>query len=231
MRISRQALQKRPFSSPTFFDFSENWHNESFRQKKLTYSFWNIENVNGKYQTESFIKPRNVKNRKDCPRPKQSILRSYIEWRFLLLLLYANKSKTFFLLCLGLESVIKRHKIINCHKIKSIIKSILIRQKTIKYDKISNFTVDINFHSMLAANEWRLDRYCKTIRGSSSWLPHTKITFGTFSLINNYDFKFIAFRNTDINGDIFNPYFTFLFFWLQWSIIVECIYKNILPHA
>jgi hypothetical protein len=31
--ISRQALQKRPFSSPTFFDFFENWHNESFKLK------------------------------------------------------------------------------------------------------------------------------------------------------------------------------------------------------
>jgi hypothetical protein len=35
--ISREALQKWPFSSPTFFDFFENWHNESFKQKAIFY--------------------------------------------------------------------------------------------------------------------------------------------------------------------------------------------------
>jgi hypothetical protein len=32
--ISRQLFQIRTFSNPTFFDFFENWHNESFKQNK-----------------------------------------------------------------------------------------------------------------------------------------------------------------------------------------------------
>jgi hypothetical protein len=31
--VSFETVQKRPFSNPTFFDLSQNWHNKSFWQK------------------------------------------------------------------------------------------------------------------------------------------------------------------------------------------------------